>query len=557
MSPLRAFLRTVPVIALLVTQVVLSPPANAAPGDLDLSFGTGGKVTTDFALNGFSDDEGEAVALQPDGKIVVAGAGFFVAPGPTSGQQFVLARYNPNGSLDPTFGSGGKVTTGFGSNLSRGQDMVLQPDGKIVVAGVTFTGTEPGSDFALARYNPDGTLDTTFGTGGKVITDFSLLDVAEAVALQPDGKILAAGLTFVGGSGFEATLARYNPNGSLDSSFGIGGKVSTDLGREDAITSIALHPDGKIVAAGEGGFGDFALVRFNPDGSLDVSFGAAGKVLTDWGGEDAINSLALQPDGKIVAAGLSIFFGPPVTFVFELARYNPDGTLDGTFGSGGKVATNFGGTNEAARDVALQPDGKIVATGRSGTTGASQDFALARYNPDGSLDNSFGTGGKVTTDFAGNDDAALAIALQPDEKIVAAGTVLTARGEDFALARYEGGAVITVAVDIKPGSATNPIKVSSSGRIPVAILSTSSFDATTVDPSTVCFGDDDHAAQRDCTEAHGTGHIEDLNGDGRSDLLLHYETGQTGIDRRDTQACLTGMTVSGLTIEGCDSVETL
>jgi uncharacterized delta-60 repeat protein len=551
----RLLLRTLPVAALLLAQVVLASPVNAAPGDLDPSFGIGGKVTTDFALNGFSDDEGKAVALQPDGKIVVAGGSFFVAPGPTSGQQFVLARYNANGSLDPTFGSGGKVTTAFGSNLSRGQNLVLQPDGKIVVAGVTFTGTEPGADFALARYNPDGTLDATFGTGGKVITDFSLLDDAEAVALQPDGKILAAGITFVSGSGFEGTLARYNPNGSLDSSFGIGGKVSTDLGSEDAITSIALHPDGKIIAAGEGGFGDFALIRFNPDGSLDVSFGTGGKVSTDLGGEDAIFAIALQPDGRIVAAGSSIFFGPPVTLAFELARYNPDGTLDGTFGSGGKVATNFGGTNEAARDVALQPDGKIVATGRSGTTGGSQDFALARYNPDGSLDSSFGTGGKVTTDFAGNDDAALALALQPDEKIVAAGTVLTARGEDFALARYQGGAAITVPIDIKPASTTNPIKVSSTGRIPVAILSTSSFDATTVDPTSDCFGDAEAPAERDCTEAHSS--LQDVNEDGRRDLLLLFETRQTGIDPGDTQACLTGRTFSGLGFEGCDSIKTL
>jgi uncharacterized delta-60 repeat protein len=554
-SPLRAFLRTVLMTALVVTQTVLSPSAQAAPGDPDPTFGIGGKVTTDFALNGFSDDDGNAMALQPDGKIVVAGTGFFVAAGPAPGQDFVLARYNPTGSLDPTFGTGGKVTTSFGGKPSRGQDMVLQPDGRIVVAGVTFTGTDAdfNVDFAMARYNPDGTLDTAFGTGGKVVTDFSRADFAEAVALQPDGKIVVAGNTILSGSGFQWTLARYNPDGSLDTSFGTGGKVTTNF--TEGLIDLALQPDGKIVAAGESSSFDFALARYNLDGFLDSSFGAGGKVSTDRGGEDAIFAIALQPDGRIVAAGISIFFGPPVTVAFQLARYNPDGTLDGTFGSSGTVTTNFGGTNEAAIAVVLQPDGRIVAAGHAGTTAASEDFALARYNPDGSLDTSFGSGGKVTTDFVGNSDASTALALQPDGMIVAAGIGLTARGEDFALARYEGGAVITVPIDIKPGSTTNPIKLSSSGRIPVAIFSTSSFDATTVDPTSVCFGDAEATAQRACTATHSN--LGDVNGDGRLDLLLLFETRQTSIDPGDTQACLTGGTFSGLGVEGCDSIKTL
>jgi len=541
MSLVRAFLRTLPLSALVVTQVVLSPPAYAAPGDLDATFGTGGKVTTDFG--GF--EQANAAALQADGKIITVGTSFL------GGRSFfALARYNPDGTLDSSFGSGGKVTTDFGGGFSRSEDVALQPDGKILAAGVMFTG-DFTSDFALARYNPNGTLDSSFGSGGKVTTDFgSGRSFANAVALQPDGKIVAAGATLVSGVGNEWSLARYNGDGSLDSSFGTGGLVITNISLE--VLDLALQPDGKIVGAGRDG--NFALARYNPDGSLDSSFGLGGKVSTDWGGDDAIFSVALQPDGKIVAAGDSLTSRAD----FVLARYSPGGSLDSSFGAGGKVTTDFGGVGGRANAVILQPDGKIVAAGLSAYATNPAAFALARYNTDGSLDSSFGTGGKVTTSFGGlYGDLANALVLQPDGKIVAAGTD-EATSWDFALARYLGGLAATkVSVDIKPGSSRNPIKLSAVGLVPVGILTTNSLDATTIDPSTVCFGDDDHAVQRDCTEAHGMGHIEDLNGDGRSDQLLHYEVGQTGIDRGDTQACLTGRTFSGLSIEGCDSIEAL
>jgi uncharacterized delta-60 repeat protein len=382
-----------------------------------------------------------------------------------------------------------------------------------------------------------------------VRTDFnSGRSFANAVAVQPDGKILAAGATFVGGVGNEWALARYNGDGSLDASFGTGGLVITDIAPE--IIDLALQPDGKIVAGGRGS-GNFALARYNPDGSLDTSFGTGGKVATDWGGDDAIFSVALQPDGKIVAAGDSL----SSTADFVLARYSLDGSLDSSFGTGGKVITDFGGVGGRANAVVLQPDGKIVAAGISVHAANPATFALARYNVDGSLDSSFGIGGKVTTSFGGAfGDVANALVLQPDGKIVAAGTD-EATSWDFALARYEGTAVIRVAIDIKPGSTTNPIKLSSTGRIPIAILSSSSFDATTVDPASVCFGDAQAPAQRDCTVAHSS--LEDVNADGRLDLLLLFETMQTRIDPGDTQACLSGRTFSGLGVEGCDSIKTL
>ena len=166
-------------------------------------------------------------------------------------------------------------------------------------------------------------------------------------------------------------------------------------------------------------------------GDLDPTFGSGGKVTTDVGGSDGAQAVAIQGDGKVVAAGLGNFAGPG-TGDFALARYNPDGSLDTSFGSGGKVTTDFGGF-DAASAVAIQPDGKIIAAGRSG----SGDFALARYNPDGSLDSSFGSGGKVTTDFGGFDSA-FGVALQADGKIVAAGfqATSTQRGTDIAVARY-------------------------------------------------------------------------------------------------------------------------
>jgi uncharacterized delta-60 repeat protein/uncharacterized repeat protein (TIGR01451 family) len=414
----------------------LPAAAVAAPGTLDPSFGTGGEVTTDFG----GSDSAEAVAIQSDGKIVAVGGTFSFPSG-----DFALARYNADGSLDPSFGSGGKVTTDFGG-FDAASAAVIQPDGRIVAAGRSGSG-----DFALARYNTDGSLDTTFGNGGKLTTDFGGFDAAFGVALQADGKIVAAGQ---GGPGGGFALARYNTDGSLDPSFGSGGEVTTHFTSGfEVVIAVAIQLDGKIVVTGQtfaGGFQQFALARYNTDGSLDTSFASGGIVATNFGFDSAFGgALAIQPDGKIVAAGRA---GTD----FLLARYNGDGSLDATFGSGGIVTTDFGGTVfDAAFGVALQSNGKIVAAGGTfnGFVGPSADFALARYNPDGSLDASFGSGGQVTTDFGGFD-VARSVALQADGKIVAAGT--GGAGSDFALARYLGDAVGADLLITKSG-APNPV----------------------------------------------------------------------------------------------------
>ena len=433
--------------ALLVLAIVLaSTPifGQTRSGTLDASFGTGGKVTTDFAGSG---DGAGAIAVQPDGKLVAAGAATI------NGQaDFALARYNSNGTLDTGFGTDGRVTTDFGGRYEVARSVALQWDGKIVVAGGSVIGLF--NDFAVARYLSDGTLDASFGTGGKVITKFEnrpdgmapgeVSADANSVAVQPDGKIVVAGYANIEGEE-DFALVRYNANGTLDATFGSGGKVITDFGRlQQGYSyafgfSLALEPDGKIVVAGVAYIGagrDFALARYNSNGTLDTSFGTGGKVITDFTRDDSTFSVAVEPDGKILAAGMAdVSRG----YGFALVRYNSNGTLDASFGAGGIVTTDFGLLDQGfsvayAASLAVQPDGGIVAAGRAYFNGGFHS-GLARYNSDGTLDANFGTGGKVTADFQGpyDYDQFSFVVAQPDGKIVVAVSGLG----DFTLARYE------------------------------------------------------------------------------------------------------------------------
>jgi uncharacterized delta-60 repeat protein len=410
---------------LLAWQLAAAAPAYAKAGDLDRTFGVGGKVTTDFS--GF-EDNANGVVIQPDGKLVAAGAA-----GPGTSRDFALARYFPDGTLDPSFGTGGKVTTDFFGFTDSAQALVRQPDGKLVAAGAAFTFTTFNFEFALARYNSDGTLDPGFGTGGMVTTDLTGgEDVAFALVLQPDGKLVAAG-----GRAGDFALARYNPDGTLDPGFGSGGVVMTDFaGGIDEVQGLTIQPDGKLVTAGVAATAagdDFALARYLPDGSLDASFGTGGKVTTDFTGNlDTAFVVTVQPDGRLVAAGEAGTVAAPD---FGLARYQPDGTLDASFGTGGKVTTDFAGGDDKVFALAVRPRGKLVAAGRA-FTGASEDYALARYERNGALDRSFGRRGTVTTDFNGDFDQALDLAVQADGKLVAAGQVGSVTVEDFGLARY-------------------------------------------------------------------------------------------------------------------------
>ncbi len=287
-----------------------------------------------------------------------------------------------------------------------------------------------------------GDLDTSFSADGGVLADFGGFEEASAVLVQPDGKLVAAGSASIGGNR-DFALARFHPDGSLDTSFGSAGLVLTDFGdgSDDGAAALAIQPDGKLVAAGFSNAGnpgdfDFAVARYNPDGSLDTSFGG-GTLRTFFGGNaEGANALVIQLDGKIVAAGFSNA-GSPGDFDFALVRYLPDGSLDTGFGFGGTLRTFFGGDNEGANALVIQSDGKLIAAGFSNGAGPEDlDFALARYNPDGSLDTSFGGGGFRTFLGGGSFEGAEALAIQADGRLVAAGFSNSGGDDDFALTRY-------------------------------------------------------------------------------------------------------------------------
>jgi uncharacterized delta-60 repeat protein len=416
--------------------------AKAADGGLDPTFGQQGRVKTDFHQ---SNDLAYGMALQPDGKMVVAGISFIGIS--AAGGDFAVARYNADGTLDSSFGIGGKVTTDFGLT-DQASSVVVQPDGKIIVAGGTYPSFPAGGgQFALARYNSDGSLDTSFGVGGLVRTSFGSSGCfASALVLQRDGKIIAGGTKYIDlQTNSDFGLVRYNSDGSLDSSFGNGGEVSTEFdGLLDNMSAVLVQPNGKLIAVGAASSSitsfDFALVRYLSNGTIDTTFGSAGKVRTDFGGSniDMAFAAALQPDGKIVAAGTNTdATGSKVTFA--IARYNSNGTLDPTFDSTGRASVDFGSFGQAAEEVLLQSDGKIVTVGfPSGSEGSDSDFLLARLNANGSLDRSFGVGGKVRTSFGNLNGGASAAVLQGDGKIVAAGfqATSTQKGVDIAMARY-------------------------------------------------------------------------------------------------------------------------
>jgi uncharacterized delta-60 repeat protein len=436
----------------------------AGAGNLDTTFGSDGEVTSEFF--GFY-DQAQAIVLQPDGMLVAAGSAATQTNSSgidTDSFEFALARYNTAGNLDTTFGNGGKVTTGFFGFEDVANALVLQPDGKIVAAGYASKQTNAGNknfnsqDFALARYNTDGSLDTTFGTGGTVTTDFfGFQDQALAVALQPDGMIVAAGFATMQGNTVAAAV-RYSTDGGLDTTFGSGGKVTTTFfGNGDVANAVAIQTDGEIVIAGSTADEDFALARYKADGSLDSTFGGGGKVFDGFGlggDNDSIAScMAIQPDGKIVAAGNALDSNQvgDVIYIsanFAVARYNTDGSLDSTFGNSGHVVTSGFSSGNLVADlveaIALQPDGKIVAAG-SELNGSQfpeiTEFAIARYNTDGSLDSTFGNGGEVSTEISANSQAT-AVVLQPDATIVLAGSSTSqSGGREFVLARYLAGPI--------------------------------------------------------------------------------------------------------------------
>jgi uncharacterized delta-60 repeat protein len=424
--------RLAAVVAAGAVVCILPAAGSAVGGDLDLTFSGDGKVLTDVSARG---DFAGAIAIQGDGKIVVAGG----AAWETRDPKITLVRYNADGTLDTSFGGDGKVTTNLTAHEDAAYGVAIQPgDNKIVVAG--DAGLRTGdSRFGVLRYNADGALDTSFGGDGKVTTQLTSHDDPVAgLALQSDGKILVSGGAAFDTRNAKVALVRYNANGTLDTSFSGDGKVITDaVTAHEYANAVVVQADLKIVIGGlgapKGSDTRMLVLRYLPDGSRDTSFSGDGKVLTDFTGkDDSIQNLAIDADGNIVAAGIAGFGGQDARFA--LARYLPTGALDTSFSGDGKVMTNFTTTYDASWDVAIQTDTKIVAAGES-----HGDFALARYLADGSLDTSFSGDGKAKTSLSSRSDFAFGVAIQADGGIVlAGGAAWGSQNAKIGLARYLG-----------------------------------------------------------------------------------------------------------------------
>ena len=410
----RTFLRVL--IPVLTTLSLLGTPLASgvgADGDLDPSFGHDGRVTTPFA----GGSSARAVAVQEDGMLVAAGV---------AGDEFGLARYEVDGQLDPLFGIGGKVATPIASaGGDEARALALQDDGMIVAAG----SADDREMFAVVRYGTDGTPDPGFGTGGVVTADLtSGFDIVNGIGIQADGKIVVAGS--VGTTRPKFAILRLDAEGEPDPTFGDDGVVITPYGIWGVARAMAIQPNGKIVLAGGNG-GGWALARYTTEGELDPTFGDDGKATSSLYG-DAF-ALTLQPDGKIVAAGPYDFYR------FAAARFTRTGKPDRTFSKDGRVTTDIGyGSEQIASAVAVQHDGRILVSGGVGphesVEGIDWRFALIRYRANGVLDPAFGSGGRITTRFAGGADAHGA-AMATGHLTVVGGSG-PGNAASFALARY-------------------------------------------------------------------------------------------------------------------------
>jgi uncharacterized delta-60 repeat protein len=397
-------------------------------GRIDSTFGQNGVVCD--AINVIGSSTITSTALQPDGKIVAAGYTYI-----EDQHDFALARYNTDGSRDISFGTNGIVITSVSDGNDYSNSIAVQTDGKIIAAGSTVQSGQ--IDFALARYNPNGKLDQTFGIDGIVTTKVSpSTDIINSIAIQEDGKIVAAGYT-QNGSKDDICLARYDMNGILDNTFGSNGIIIVPSpASSDGINSVKIQEDGKILCGGNsdiGGTSDFTLIRYNTDGILDSTFGLNGIVITPGPiSDDHLYSIAVQKDGKIIAAGSSTLAG---TRDFALVRYNPDGKPDSTFGINGIVLFIGASSDDEAMSVAVQDDAKIIAAGF--TDNGILDFAMVRYNTNGTLDTTFGTHGVVITPVSPANDICNSSLIQTDGKIIAAGgSIYTMSKYQFALLRY-------------------------------------------------------------------------------------------------------------------------
>jgi uncharacterized delta-60 repeat protein len=461
-------------------------PTVAAPAKAPTVYLAQNTTTTDF--NGLDDMIG-GLAVQRDGKVVAAGSATI-----DGGERLTLARYLPAGTLDPSFGDGGKVITHIGT-AAHANAVVIQPDGKIVVAGYA---TDPddsvdhGLRFMLARYLPDGRLDPAFHhpQPWTALTDGGLPGVIWALALQPDGKLVVGGN--IGGDvrGGAFTVARYLPDGTLDKTFHTAGWDTVTFGGQStraAARAVVIQPDGMIVAVGAADdyTAPLAMARWLPNGARDPGFAAPASTAVT-----AANAVQLQADGSVVVGGSALC---GVDACFGLVRFRGDGSPDTSFGDGGVAATHIG-IQAFVRTLLIQPDGKIVAVGAGSPHGNFDlDFAVARYDADGTADRTFGVEGVATTHISPQVDDAFAAVVSGDNLIVGGrssygGPYPSAKGSDFALAGtlLPGVPPRTPTVPTTPVTSPDP---PTNPKVTVAATGRSGYWALTGEGHVYPFGD--------------------------------------------------------------------
>lgn len=423
------------VLAALSVAALLFLPnaARAAEGDLDPSFGTGGKVSTPIPPGAYAN----AVTVDHQGRVVAAGWS-----GSYPNFAIAVARYTPSGALDSTFNGTGTVTTPIGT-FAQAWAVATDAQNRVLIGGTD------GQKFVVARYTEQGTLDGSFGTGGVTTTDIGSSAYILSMAVDPEGRIVVGGYA---NTGAESALARYTDSGQLDPNFGTGGKVLTAMGTGgNQFSAIAIDPEGRIVAAGYTANGTaLALARYSDSGALDSSFGSGGKVLpTPVTVDDSGTSVAIDPQGRIVVGGHS---GPFPQEDWAIWRFTDSGLPDTSFNGSGRATTSLSAGTDVANAVAIDAEGRILEAG-SASNGSNDDFALVRWTPAGALDPSFGSGGKVLTDFgASSVDDASAMTIDGAQRPVLAGYT----GGDFGLARYVDD-LVPPAVAITSGPGQNAL----------------------------------------------------------------------------------------------------
>jgi uncharacterized delta-60 repeat protein len=405
------------------------------------TYGQSGVLDTSFGNNGIVTtvisgmyNLAHTSVVQPDGKIIVAGEA-----GEGTTYNVAVARYNADGTLDSSFGNSGTLLVPVGSARSYARNIAIQPDGKIVIGAYTYD--DIASDFAVVRLNGDGSLDNSFGTEGITIVDNGSHEVVDAMTILNDGKILLAGYNY---DNFLA--ARFNTDGTLDTSFGTNGWATTVFDSSySQVKDATSQNDGKILLSGfasdiSTGRHKIAVARFNTDGTIDNTFGTSGQVSFNIGSFDDYGAgVAVQTDGKIMIGGYTILDSNFSEYDFAAVRLNSDGTFDDSYGTNGIVVTSVidNGRNYAEQ-MLLQPDDKIVLMGFVGSGSNDDDMGMVRFDTEGNLDTTFGAGGKVITDVGGRYDYGKAIAIQPDNKIILAGYSYTNTGvAEIVVARYD------------------------------------------------------------------------------------------------------------------------